>query len=153
MADRAQRDLLRPYVPRLLDHWLATTPDQVHRSIEGTALFADLSGFTRLTERLSRHGRIGAEEMSDALDATFAELLGVADAQGADLVKWGGDAVMLLFEGPGHQGRACTAAYGMRGRLREVGHLTTSAGLANLRMSVGVAAGEFHFFLVGDPDL
>jgi predicted ATPase/class 3 adenylate cyclase len=153
LAGRADREVLRPYVPRLLGDWLAHTPDAVHRTIEGTAMFADLSGFTQLTERLARHGKIGAEEMSDALDATFTELLGVADGQGADLVKWGGDAVVLLFEGPDHEARACTAAHGMRARLRKVGRLTTSAGSANLRMSVGIRRGEFHFFLVGDPAL
>src|SRR5262245_58710989 len=153
VADSTHGDVLRPYVPRLLADWLSHTPDAAHRTIEGTAMFADLSGFTQLTERLARHGRIGAEEMSDALDATFTELLTVADGQGADLVKWGGDAVVLLFEGPDHEARACTAAHGMRARLRKVCHLSTSAGSARLRMSVGIRRGEFHFFLVGDPAL
>jgi class 3 adenylate cyclase/predicted ATPase len=153
LADRSHGSVLRPYVPRLLSDWLSHTPDEVHRTIEGTAMFADLSGFTQLTERLARHGKIGAEEMSDALDATFTELLRVADGQGADLVKWGGDAVVLLFEGPDHEARACTAAHNMRARLRAVGPLTSSAGSARLRMSVGIRRGEFHFFLVGDPAL
>ena len=51
-------DLLRPYVPRLLEHWLAREPGSSHRAIVGTAVFADISGFTRLTERLARHGNV-----------------------------------------------------------------------------------------------
>lgn len=45
-----------------------------HRRIPGTLAFVDISGFTRLTERLARRGKVGAEEMSDLLSATFAEL-------------------------------------------------------------------------------
>jgi class 3 adenylate cyclase len=144
---------LTAYLPRILGDWLTDSPARTHRAVDGTLVFADISGFTRLTERLSRLGRVGAEEMSDALNATFTQLLGEAHADGADLVKWGGDAVLLLFDGPGHAARAARAAYRMRGRLRTVGKLSTSAGHAQLRMSVGVHSGTIHFFLVGDPAL
>ncbi len=152
-VDRATPHALAAYLPRILGDWLTSTPAQTHRAVEGTLVFADISGFTRLTERLARLGRVGAEEMSDALDATFTQLLGEAHADGADLVKWGGDAVLLLFDGPAHAARAARAAFRMRARLRTVGRLTTSAGHARLRMSVGVHSGTFHFFLVGDPAL
>ena len=46
--------------------------------------------------------------------------------------------------------RAATAAHGMRGTLRSVGRLDTTAGKVVLRMSVGVNSGTFHFFLVGE---
>ena len=144
---------LEPYVPRLLGDWLERTPELTHREVDGTMLFADISGFTSLTERLSRLGRVGAEEMSDALSATFTELLGEAKADDADLLKWGGDAVLLLFSGADHAARAARTAFRMRGRLRTVGRLTTSAGHARLRMSVGIHSGRYALFLVGDPDV
>ncbi|MGY2874246.1 class 3 adenylate cyclase/tetratricopeptide (TPR) repeat protein [Marmoricola sp. URHA0025 HA25] len=144
---------LGPYVPRLVVDWLGAHDARKHQRIAGSLAFVDISGFTALTERLARKGHVGAEEMSDALDATFGHLLRVADAYGADLVKWGGDAVLLMFAGPEHAPRACAAAFGMRARLREVGRLTTTAGNINLRMSVGVHSGDFDFFLVGDPAL
>jgi class 3 adenylate cyclase/predicted ATPase len=144
---------LAPYVPRLAVDWLREHEGRTHQTVTGTLAFVDISGFTALTERLARKGHVGAEEMSDALNATFAHLLQVADGYGADLVKWGGDAVLLMFSGPDHAARACGAAYGMRERLRQVGRLTTTAGTINLRMSVGVHSGDFDFFLVGDPAL
>ncbi|HEX4977213.1 MAG TPA: adenylate/guanylate cyclase domain-containing protein [Nocardioides sp.] len=150
-AGHALPHALEPYLPRLLGDWLEQTPDLTHRTVEGTLLFADISGFTSLTERLARLGRVGAEEMSDALSATFTELLGEARADDADLLKWGGDAVLLLFTGAGHAVRACRTAVRMRARLRTVGRLSTSAGHARLRMSVGVHTGRFALFLVGDP--
>jgi class 3 adenylate cyclase len=141
---------LRPYLPRLTLEWLADWPDTRWRSVEGTLAFVDISGFTSMTERLARRGKVGAEEVSDILDACFGDLLAVSDADGADLVKWGGDAVLLLFRGADHALRACRAAAGMRRQMRRIGQLRTSAGQVRLRMSVGIHSGRFHFFLVGD---
>jgi class 3 adenylate cyclase/tetratricopeptide (TPR) repeat protein len=148
-AERSER--LKPYVPRLLVDWLRTEPDRTHVELDGTLAYVDISGFTRLTERLARRGKVGAEELSDILDGTFAALLDVAYENGAGLVKWGGDAALLRFDGPEHPARACAAAYDMRTTLRRVGAIQTSAGQARLRMSVGVHSGTLDFFLVGDP--
>jgi class 3 adenylate cyclase/tetratricopeptide (TPR) repeat protein len=147
------QDVLSPYVPRLAIDWLRRTPDALHRQVEGSLAFIDISGFTQLTERLTRLGRAGAEEMSDALNATFAQLLAVAYEDGASLVKWGGDAVLLLFDGDAHAPRACRAAHRMRETLRTVGKLSTGVGNVTLRMSVGIHSGTFDFFLVGDRAL
>ncbi len=142
-------ELLKPYVPRLLIDWLRHTPDARWRAVEGSLAFVDISGFTKMTERLARKGKVGAEELNDTLDATFTELLSVAYDYGAGLVKWGGDAVLLLFEGDDHAVRAARAAAGMQRTLRAIGRIKTSTGLVTLRMSVGIHSGEFHFFLAG----
>jgi class 3 adenylate cyclase/tetratricopeptide (TPR) repeat protein len=141
---------LRPFLPRVVIDWLRTEPDSSYRLVEGTLAFVDISGFTRMTERLARRGKAGAEELVEILDGTFTALLRVAYADGAGLVKWGGDAVLLLFTGDGHAERACRATHGMQQTLRHVGRIATSAGPVTLRMSVGVHSGTFHFFLVGD---
>jgi class 3 adenylate cyclase len=132
---------VRPYVPDLLRAWQPTHGDDRHMQVSGTLALVDISGFTRLTERLARKGNAGAEEMSDLLDATFSALLADARAQGADLIKWGGDAVLLLFSGAEHAARACRAAFDMRATLRTVGTLSTTSGTVTLRMSVGVHSG------------
>ena len=142
-------DRLRPYVPGFVVDWLGQQPHRRHRTVDGSLAFVDVSGFTRLTERLARRGNVGAEEMTGLLDATFAELLGVAYSYGAWLVKWGGDAVLLLFQGDGHAARACTAAVEMRRAMDVVGRLRTSSGPVRLRVSTGVHTGTFDLFLVG----
>jgi hypothetical protein len=35
-----------------------------------------------MSERLARHGRVGAEEVTDLLNRIFSDLLAVADADG-----------------------------------------------------------------------
>ncbi|WP_156466075.1 adenylate/guanylate cyclase domain-containing protein [Janibacter sp. Soil728] len=142
---------LRPYVPDLAAEWLRGTPAAVHREIEGSMAFVDLSGFTNLTERLTRLGLVGSEELSDILSATFAAMLEACRQEDADLIKWGGDAVLLLFRGADHAGRAVRATTAMRRALYTVGRTRSSAGKITLRMSVGIHSGRFDFFLVGDP--
>ena len=105
-----QNELLKPYVPRLVIDWLREEPTRPHRSVEGSVAFVDISGFTTMTERLARRGRIGAEEVNDVLNSCFTDLLAVAYADGAGLIKWGGDAVLLLFHGEHHAERAGRAA-------------------------------------------
>jgi class 3 adenylate cyclase/tetratricopeptide (TPR) repeat protein len=143
-------ELLRPFVPRLLIQWLREWPGVRDLDVMGSLAFVDISGFTKLTERLATKGKIGAEELNDVLDAVFGELLAVAYADGAGLIKWGGDAVLLLFEGEDHAARACRAAYGMRRTIRRIGRVRTSVGEVVLRMSIGIHSGTFNFFLVGD---
>ena len=147
---RDSSELLKPYVPRLLIRWLAEEPHLPFRTIEGSMVFVDISGFTKMSERLARHGKVGAEEVTDVLGAVFAKLLAVAYGEDGSLLKFGGDALLLWFSGPGHAVRAASAAHGMRATLRSVGQLDTTAGKVVLRMSVGVNSGSFHFFLVGD---
>jgi class 3 adenylate cyclase/tetratricopeptide (TPR) repeat protein len=142
--------ILRPYVPRMLIQWLSEEPECMCREVEGSAVFVDISGFTNLSERLSRKGRFGTEELTDVLGACFTRLLAIAYGNGGSLLKFGGDALLLLFTGDEHPAKACRAAVGMRRTLREIGRLESLGVKANLRMSVGIHSGTFSFFLVGN---
>ena len=113
IATHEESEFLRPYVPRLVVEWLRNTPDAMHREVEASLVFVDISGFTALTERLARKGKVGAELMRDTLDGVFRALLDEAYDWGAGLLKWGGDALLLMFDGPGHAWRASRAAWEM----------------------------------------
>jgi len=142
-------DLLAPYVPRLVIDWIENSPELRHRVIDGTVVFVDISGFTKLSEGLAKHGKIGAEELAATIGECFVHLLDMAYGNGGRLLKFGGDALLLLFSGADHEVRACRAAYEMRSTLRTVGRLTVLGQQVTLRMSVGVHSGEFDMFLVG----
>src|SRR6516164_7865456 len=121
----AERDeIFRPYVPAVVIDWLRDSPDDTHRMVDGTLALIDISGFTRLTERFARAGKVGAEEVSQILNAAFVSLLDVAYEYGADLIKWGGDAVLLRFQGDGHAVTACAAVSEMRKTLRQASKVT-----------------------------
>ena len=142
---------LAAYVPHLAADWLSQTPHHTWRTVHGSLALIDISGFTALTERLARRGRIGAEQLSDLLDVTFGALLECADDEDGDLVKWGGDALLLLFDGDHHADRAARATVRMRTRLAE---LTRARGRSiALEMSAGIHSGDIHLALVGDPEV
>src|SRR5438128_1098050 len=52
---------LAPYVPRVVLRRLVQDPALEAQEVDGTVVFVDLSGFTKLSERLARLGREGAE--------------------------------------------------------------------------------------------
>ena len=112
-----------PYVARILQQHLAGDPASQCWTAEGTAAFVDISGFTKLSERLARKGREGAEQITEAIGDSFEAILEVAYENGGSLLKFGGDALLLWFEGEGHATRACRATVLMRRVLRDVGRI------------------------------
>src|SRR5215472_1461093 len=144
---------LQPYVPRALQQHLIDDPDGRSWTTEGSAAFVDISGFTQLSEQLARKGREGAEHITDVIGASFEAILASAYENGASLLKFGGDALLLWFEGEGHAERACRAAVRMRAVLDEVGKIELRDAKVTLQMSQGVHSGHFHFFAVGTSHL
>ncbi len=138
------------FVPRLTLEWLRSHPERQWLEVDGTLAFVDISGFTAMSEQLSSRGRAGAEEVTDVMNSTFSALLEKAYALGGGLLKFGGDALLLLYEGDRHAERAARAAFEMRRTLRSIGRPRTSAGTVQLRMHAGLHTGRFQFFLVGD---
>ena len=153
--ERTLQDFGRPeraglYVPRILQQHLSDDPQGQAWVAEGTAVFADVSGFTKLSEALAQKGREGAEQITDTIEQVFGAMLGVAYERGGSLLKFGGDALLLWFEGEAHVARACGAALNMLGVLREVGTVELPGVTVTLRMSQGVHSGRFEFFALGE---
>jgi class 3 adenylate cyclase len=78
----------------LLRGSMAVSPSLERR--QGVVFFADLSGFTKLTEKLAVHPH-GAELLCAALDQVYALLLGAANQWGGDAVKFAGDAILFCW--------------------------------------------------------
>src|SRR5262249_46442221 len=109
----------------------------------GAVLFADISGFTALTERLAEHGRSGAEELTQILDDYFGRIIEVVTAHGGDVIKFAGDALLALWQAedlpedlPTLTVRAAQCALAVQGALAE----HRAAGV-RLSLRVAVASG------------
>lgn len=136
-------------MPRVASEWDLDTPGARWREVDATLCFVDISGFTNLSERLARRGRIGAEELTEVLNRVFSEMLELAYDRGGALLKFGGDALLILFDGSDHPMQAACAAIEMRAALRAAAEIPTSVGRVRLRMSVGLHSGSVHLFRVG----
>lgn len=145
---RAER--FSAYAPRVALDWIETDPERHLQVVDGSLAFIDLSGFTAMSERLAKLGREGAEVVTEVIEETFSELLAIAYGSGGSLLKFGGDALLLLFTGERHAERTTRALYRMRGWLRQHNPIRTAGGEVRLQMKAGVHSGPMHLFLVGE---
>ncbi len=153
VTTRVERDeagradaLLTPYLPRLVRAWSSERDAARAKAIDGSLVSVDISGFTALAERLSVKGKAGAEELVQRISACFERLIDVAERHGGDVLKFRGDALLLLFRDDRHPQRAAGAASDMQWTIESM--VTQDV---ELRMSVGVHSGDCHFFLARAP--
>jgi len=94
-------ETLTSYVPALITRRLTSDSTPITTAtlerFPSVALFADISGFTRLAERLAQEGPEGAEELSQLLNSYFGQLINLITEHGGDVVKFAGDALLALW--------------------------------------------------------
>lgn len=143
------------HTPRLIAARLLERPIQrsIALSLEGTVMFADLDGFTHLAERFSQlPENQGVEELTELTNRFMAILIQTTRSFGGDLLKFGGDAGMLYFEGEMHALRAVAAAVEVQQAMRaEMGEVTTSLGQFPLQVAIGLGSGRLIGLGLGDP--
>lgn len=122
-------------------------------AVEGAALFADISGFTPLTEALA--DELGSQHASEVLtghlNRVFHAVIEELDRRGGDVIYFSGDAITCWLDGDDGT-RAVDAALGMQAAIEREGEIRTPAGRElRLGLKVAVAAGAARRFVVGDP--
>ncbi len=90
---------LHTYLPQDRLRAIANNTILSHHT-SGSAFFADISGFTALTESLhdSLGARQGAEELSRRLGAVYSALIAEVEKVGGSVIGFAGDAMMCWFE-------------------------------------------------------
>jgi class 3 adenylate cyclase/tetratricopeptide (TPR) repeat protein len=120
--------------------------------IKGSLLFADVSGFTALSERLAVLGPEGAERLTATMNDYFATMLEILAWSGGILLKFAGDAMLVYFP---HQAEEQQAGWAVRAGVRmlaaisKFSNIETPLEIISLKMKVGVATGEFLSASVG----
>ena len=145
----ATASALRPFVPRLAAVWQRDRGDEIAQVLDASLLGLDISGFTALSERLAERGKLGAEELITLISRCYSGLIEIGRRYGGDVLKFRGDALLLLFDGELHEERAARAALAMQAFVKESGAGESSVGPVQLGMAAGLVSGPCHFFLVG----
>jgi class 3 adenylate cyclase/tetratricopeptide (TPR) repeat protein len=131
-------------------------------------LFADISGFTPLTESLAQKGTEGPEELTRLLNNFFQRIIAIVESEGGEIAKFSGDALSIIVpagdEPPGYAiRRAYQAASAMQQATAAFRTIATSVGTATLGMKIGIGAGEvvalhvggvrdrWEYVIAGDP--
>ncbi|RME52323.1 MAG: adenylate/guanylate cyclase domain-containing protein, partial [Caldilineae bacterium] len=123
----------------------------------GAALFADISGFTPLTEALTRaYGpRLGADELTRRLNEVYQALIAEVHRYGGSVIGFSGDAITCWFDESlapiPAVFQACAAALAMQRAMRAFAQLDLPNEQVQLALKAAVAAGDVHRFVVGDP--
>lgn len=126
-------------------------PDRV----QGAALFADISGFTPLTEALAEElgAQRGAEELTANLNRVFHAIIEELDRFDGEVIYFSGDAITCWIDGDDGL-RAAACALAMQEALARAGEIRTPAGqVLRLEMKVAIAVGPARRFVVGDPEI
>ncbi|MCI0416837.1 DUF2791 family P-loop domain-containing protein [bacterium] len=121
--------------------------------LSGAVLFADISGFTFLSEKLSILGAEGAEIMSSLLNRYFSRMISIVRSEGGEVMKFAGDSIFCLFANEGCLHHAKLAAARMQKAMVAFGNLKTPVGNFGLAMKMGLAEGDVMIGAVGDPNI
>lgn len=145
---------LSSYIPTDRLHALANGQALPDRS-DGAVLFADIAGFTALTEALAQTlgPQRGAEALTSHINQIYDALIAQVDRYGGSVISFSGDAVTCFFDADdGRRATACALAM-----QQALGHQAaiplSGGGSAALAMKVAVASGPVRRFLVGDPEM
>ncbi len=148
-------ETLRSYIPTIIARRLSTDNSAsvypFQEFFPAAVLFADISGFTPLTESLAKQGPVGAETLSNILSNYFGQLIDIITDHGGDIVKFAGDAVLAIW--PAESDDQLAASIARAGECA----LATQSKLTNyqadtghsLSLTIGVGGGELQLLQVG----
>lgn len=153
--DLSQAEALRPYLAEDRLHALARglpLPDRT----SGAVLFADIVGFTSLTEALTQRlgSREGVETLTDQINAVYGDLTRVVARWRGSLIGFSGDAITCWFDDCDGDAPLRAAACGLelQAAITPFAALQLpGGGTTKLTLKVAVTAGPARRFVVGDP--
>jgi len=141
---------LHTYLPQDRLRALACGETLPDRTI-GSALFADISGFTALTESLREAfgARQGAEVLSRQMGEVFSALVAEVEKYGGSVIDFAGDSMLCWFDRGNDElqassSSALSAAMGMQKAIQ---------AFPTLALKVSIASGPARRFVVGDETI
>src|SRR6266498_1490757 len=150
----------RSFVPDYVIRMLLRHPDEMPiASVEHTdavVLFADVVGFTPMSEALARSGAYGTEELTRILNGWFDTMADLVWRYGGTVAEFAGDALTAVFWCDSGTRRlterwAVQCALDMQAEMAGFQTIVTRAGTFWLAMKAGLAAGPLLSTVMGDP--
>jgi class 3 adenylate cyclase/tetratricopeptide (TPR) repeat protein len=142
------------YIPIDRQYALASERDLPNRA-NGSAVFADISGFTPLTEGLTRAlgPERGAEELVIHLDRVYTALISEVDRFGGSVIAFSGDAITCWFDGDDARA-AIASGFAIQKAMQQFATVTIPhSSPVSITVKVAVASGPIRRFIVGDPSI
>lgn len=124
-----------------------------HR-FNAAVMYADVSGFTPLTESLAMKGSLGTEQMTQLLNEYYSQMIMLAESEGGEVVKFSGDGLMIIFpEGEEPLSYALRRAWQAAEAMQQATHAFEGTQYilegARLGLKIGIGAGAVTGMRVG----
>ena len=65
--------------------------------METVVIFADISGFTNLSESCAKKGRVGNEDLAFCINRYMEDMVSCLNQYGGDIIKFVGDAMIVMW--------------------------------------------------------
>jgi len=146
------------YIPLDRRIALAQTLD-LPEHVSGAVLFADISGFSLLTDMLAtiRGPRRGADALANYLNQVYTLLIQNVHSQGGSVIGFSGDAITCWFdaetESVSSAQRAIYASAAMQASMQQFHNIQIDKNNhVSLKIKTAIATGIAKRFLIGDPN-
>lgn len=152
---RLQQYIPSPLIRSIANHSTTSSVSYVSEKLEAAVLFADVPGFTPLTETLSQSGLEGTEELSRLINGYFNKIIPILEEGGGEVVKFSGDALTALFIPASNEQlahalqRANETAQIMQDAMSLFAQLDISIGRISLGLKVSIGVGEVTAMQIG----
>ncbi len=152
----AWRSFVPDYVVRMLLRHPGEIPIASVERTNAVVLFADVVGFTPMSEALARSGAYGTEELTRILSGWFDTVANLVARYGGGVAEFVGDALTAVFWCDARTRRATErrtvqCALDMQAAMARFQTVDTGAGTFGLAMKAGLAAGPLLLTIMGDP--
>src|SRR5512140_1464591 len=146
-SQQANMDDLGVYLPQ--DRRLAMQHgESLPERTSGAALFADIAGFTPLTEKVTEAlgARRGIEELTTRINSVYDALIAEVDRFGGSVISLAGDSLTCWFDAGAAEpsARATSCAQAMQAAMKK---------FPDLSLKVSVSTGQVRRFAAGDPQI
>lgn len=146
-----QNNILKMYVDDSVLNFMSKQEFEnsltANETIEGTALFADICGFTAITEK--ENADFVVKLLNDYFDLMVKEII----AHGGRIDKFMGDAVMAVFTEEFHLDRAIDAALAVKSKILDIKEPIVGKESYLPQVSMGICSGEMISGNIGSATL
>jgi len=145
-----ENNILRMYVDETVINFMNRqefeTTLMANETVEATIVYIDICGFTSITEKEP------ADKVVKVLNKYFDVMVKEIIAQGGNVDKFIGDAIMAVFKGEYHLDRAVEASLAVRKQIEEMPNPMDDVSFLG-KVSIGINCGEVISGNIGSANL
>lgn len=116
---------------------------------KGSVCFADISGFTSLSENLMKIGTEGSEILSGILNIYYENIIKIIKKYNGDVLSFAGDALNVFFE---REEDAINSSLKIQNFFKEKPVAETPSGKFEISIKIGIASGDLNYYFLREEE-